>query len=112
MKRTLAAALSVALAGCSGYAEVHEVLLRQPSPPNGRGVEIYTEGQDPQRPFWEIAMLQAIGYAGDADMEGVAKALAGRAAELGCDALVRVHFDQGYGRAHGYGVCVRWANAR
>jgi len=109
MTRALAAALLLAplLAGC-GHVETHAILLRQPGPPTP-GAQIYFADQQPPRPFFEAGLVQAVGYGDDANLEDVAHALARRAASLGCDAVVRVHVDQGWARAHGFGVCVRWS---
>jgi hypothetical protein len=112
--RARAAALSMAAAvaalgtaGC-GHVEMHELVLRAPEGPAGRA-EVYFAGQDPRRPYYEVALLQGIGFGDDADVEHVARALAVRAGALGCDAVVRVRVDQGFTRAHGFGVCVRWS---
>ena len=96
------------IAGC-GYTEMHEVVLRAPSPPSGRAVEVYMVGQSPSRPFYEVALLQVIGHGTDANLEETVKSLTVRASSLGCDAIVRIAVDQGYSIAHGFGVCVRWA---
>ena len=103
-------ALALGLAAC-GYTETHEVSLRAASPPTGRPVEVYMFGQTPPRPFYEVALLQVVGHGADANLEDVIRALTGRAASLGCDALVRIQVDQGYSLTHGFGVCVRWAGA-
>jgi hypothetical protein len=96
------------LAGC-GHMEAHEALLRAPEPPTGRPVELYLADQAiPERPFYEIALVQAIGFGTEARPEDVAKALTERAERLGCDAVVRAFIDQGYSRAHASGVCVKW----
>lgn len=105
-----ALAFACVVSACAGgWTEVHQVVLREPSPPTAKTVEVYVETQTPPRAFWEIAMLQAIGHGDDANMEDVTRALAVHAASLGCDAVVRVHVDQGYAMAHAYGVCARWA---
>ena len=96
------------LAGC-GSTEVHQVFLRQPSMIENREIEVYVVGAPPKRAYYDIAIVQAIGHGSDADVEHVTHALANRAARLGCDAVVRVHVELGYGRAHGAGVCVVWA---
>ncbi|HEY8039385.1 MAG TPA: hypothetical protein VIF15_06305 [Polyangiaceae bacterium] len=107
--RSLAlAALGLAgLTGC-GHVEIHELVLRTPGAPSPQA-EIYFVGRQPERPYYEVALLQGIGFGDDANMQDVTHALAGRAAGLGCDALVRVHVDQGWARAHAFGVCVRWS---
>lgn len=96
------------LAGC-GFTEVHEALLRPPAPISQ--VEVYVGGQNPQRPFYEVGLLQAVGHGTDANAQHITKALAARASRVGCDAVVRVHVDQGYTMANVVGVCVRWASS-
>ena len=113
MSARLAAALAlafggVALAGC-GHTEAHAALLRAPQPATTGNVELYVVDQAmPTRPFYEIAMVQAIGFGADANPEDVTRALAAKAAALGCDAVVRVSIDLGYTRAHASGVCVKY----
>ncbi len=97
-----------ALSGC-GYVEMHEAVLRPTTGPSSRPVELYVASQTPSRPYYEVALLQAFGYGSDADVEDLTNALRSRAQELGCDGLLRVHFDMGRSMAHGYGVCVRWS---
>ena len=97
-----------ALAAC-GHTETHAALLRAPQPVTEGRVELYVADQAaPTRPFYEIAMVQAIGFGADANPEDVTKALAAKAATLGCDAVVRVYIDTGYTRAHAAGVCVKY----
>jgi len=97
-----------ALAGC-GHTEAHAALLRAPQPPTGGRVELYVAEQAaPTRAFYEIAMVQAIGFGADANPEDVTKALVAKASALGCDAVVRVYIDIGYTRAHAAGVCVKY----
>jgi hypothetical protein len=62
----------------------------------------------PARPFYEIALVQAIGFGDEAHPETVARALTEKAGRLGCDAVLRTFIDQGYSRAHATGVCVKW----
>jgi hypothetical protein len=107
MKRALLAA-SVFLAGC-GHTETHQAMLRNARAPTGKPVELYMADQPtPARPFYEIALVQAIGFGSDAHPEDVARALTEKAAVLGCDAVVRTTIDLGYSRAHAAGVCVKW----
>jgi len=111
VRLTVALALAlggVALAGC-GHTETHAALLRAPQPARAGDVELYVVDQAmPTRQFYEIAMVQAIGFGADANPEDVTKALATKAAALGCDAVVRVSIDLGYTRAHASGVCVKY----
>jgi hypothetical protein len=96
------------LVGC-GSTEVHQIFLRQPSLIENREIEVYVAGAPPKRAYYDVAILQVIGHGTDADVEHVTHALANRAGRLGCDAVLRVHVELGYGRAHGTGVCVVWA---
>jgi hypothetical protein len=99
---------STALAGC-GHVEAHHALLRAPQAPNPGRVELYVADQPaPTRPFYEVAMVQAIGFGSDANPEDVTRTLTDKAAALGCDAVVRVYIDVGYTRAHAAGVCVKY----
>jgi hypothetical protein len=99
------------LSGC-GHTETHVAMLRAYEPPTGRPVELYMADQPtPARPFYEIAMVQAVGFGNEAHPEDVAKALTDRAGKLGCDAVLRTFVDQGYSRANAVGVCVKWLAA-
>ena len=99
---------SAALAGC-GHTESHAALLRAPQAPTAGKVELYVADQAaPTRPFYEVAIVQAIGFGADANPEDVAHALTDKAAALGCDAVVRAYIDIGYTRAHAAGVCVKY----
>jgi hypothetical protein len=96
------------VAGC-GHMETHQALLRPAETPNRKLVELYLAEQPiPARPFYEIAIIQAIGFGTEAHPEDVAKALTDKAGRLGCDAVLRAFIDQGYTRAHAAGVCVKW----
>ena len=100
--------VSTALAAC-GHTESHAALLRAPQPPTVGKVELYVADQAaPTRPFYEVAIVQAIGFGADANPEEVAHALTDKAAALGCDAVVRAFIDVGYTRAHAAGVCVKY----
>jgi hypothetical protein len=89
--------------------DTHQALLRAPEPPTTHPVELYMADQPvPARPFYEIALVQAVGFGTDARPEEVAHALTEKASRLGCDAVVRTFIDQGYSRAHGAGVCIKW----
>lgn len=102
---------SLFLVGC-GHMETHAALLRPAEAPKTDPVEIYIADQaSPQRPYYELALVQAIGFGADANAEDVVHALTDRAAAQGCDAVVRTYIDIGYSRAHAAGVCVRWLGA-
>lgn len=110
MSRALAFAVVLgALAVGCGHTEVHQAMLRSAEPPTGHPVELYMADQPiPARPYYEIAIVQAIGFGDNAHPETVAKALTDKAAKLGCDAVLRTYVDLGYTRAHATGVCVKW----
>lgn len=107
---TIAFPLTLLATGC-GYVEMHEAVLRPTTGPSARAVEMYVGEQSPNRPYYEVALLQAFGYGGDANIEDLTAALEGRGRALGCDGLLRVRFDMGYSMAHAYGVCVKWSQA-
>ncbi|WP_394825718.1 hypothetical protein [Pendulispora albinea] len=95
-------------AGCSGYTDVHAVVLREPRGLVSDDVRVYMDEQAVPEDFYELAMLQAVGYDGDATAEDVVSALRARGRDLGCDAIVHLRVELGYTIAHGYGVCVKW----
>ena len=99
---------ALGVVGC-GHSETHIAMLRGPQPATGHAVELYLVDQAaPTRPFFDIAIVQAIGFGTDATPEAVARALTDRAVTLGCDAVVRASIDVGYSRAHAAGVCVKY----
>ncbi len=110
MKRAFAIAVCwVSVLGGCGHSETHQALLRAPGPPTTR-VELYLADQPlPTRPFYEVALVQAMGFGAEAHIENLTRALVEKAKRLGCDALVRTFIDQGYSRSHAAGVCVRWS---
>ena len=106
-----AIAFAIATSAC-GHLETHDVLLRAPTARSDvapRDVEIYFEGRWPERAFYEVALIQIVGFGTNANPEDVTQAMAARGRPLGCDAVVRVRVDQGYARANGFGVCVRYS---
>ncbi len=104
----VALALVVLGSGC-GTVEAHSAMLKRPTtPPAGGRVELYLEGQDVGRVMEELGFVQAFGTGSMANPEDVARALADRGAELGCDAVVKTTIDIGYTRAHAAGVCVKF----
>jgi hypothetical protein len=112
MKRVLVALFApvaaLAIAGC-GHVESHAAMLRAPQPRTGNAVELYLADQAlPARPFYDIAIVQTVGFGSDATPEDVTRGLTDKAAALGCDAVVRVFIDLGYSRAHAAGVCVKY----
>jgi hypothetical protein len=108
MRRVAIALAALGAVGC-GHVELHELLLRAPEPPATHPPALYFAERTPDRPLYDVALLQAVGYGDDANVEDVARALTQRAAKLGCDVVVRVRVDQGWARAHAFGVCARWS---
>ncbi len=105
----LPSAVTLLVAGC-GHSETHVALLRAPQAPSDQPIELYLAAQAaPARPFYEIALLQVVGYGNQANPEDVTQALTAKAAALGCDAVVRVFIDVGYSRAHAAGVCAKFS---
>lgn len=101
------ATMGLGAVGC-GHTETHAAMLREPQSRTS-GVELYLADQpQPERPYSEIAFVQAVGFGTEATPEDVAKALTTRASMLGCDAVVRAFLDVGYSRAHAAGVCVKY----
>jgi hypothetical protein len=81
------------------------------APPVDRPAFVYVEGQMPPGEFYELGLVQTIGFGSDADAEELVRVLAHDAAEAGCQAIVRVAIDMGATRAHASGVCVRFVGA-
>lgn len=102
-------AFAFALVGC-GSVETHTAMLRAPGAPVPRSaVELYLGEQSPERPLDELGLVQAYGSGNKANPEDLAEGLAQRAAQLGCDAVVKVSIDVGFTRAHAAGICVKYA---
>ena len=95
-----------ALAGC-GHTDFSEVVLRPPTAMHGP-VPIFMKDQKPARPYYDVALVQAVGSGTEADPEDVVAALSRRGGQLGCDAVVRVDLTQGVARTHVAGVCVKY----
>ena len=102
----LALSLGLLLVGC-GHTESHVAMFRNAENPPAR-VDLYVAEQKVERPYYEIALVQAIAWGDDKDVEHLAQELRDKAQSLGCDGVVRVQSDVGYTRAHAAGVCVRF----
>lgn len=110
MIRRLGMLFCAALVGC-GHTDFSEVVLRPPGarrPP----AAIYMKDKGPDRPYYDIALVQAVGSGTEADPEDVVAALSARGGQLGCDAIVRVDLSQGISRTHAAGVCVKFMGAK
>lgn len=105
------ALLPALLAGC-GTTELHEVVFRTAPPTHARCMPIYGAGEALPRPADDLALLEVIARGTDMTRVHVERALAVRAAQLGCDAVVRESVQAGATAMHAYGVCVHWSPAR
>ncbi|MFO0675639.1 MAG: hypothetical protein U0169_03835 [Polyangiaceae bacterium] len=101
------AVASACLTAC-GHTEVYEAMVRTRGVPTGRAVEVYMGPGVPPRPYDDVAIVQAIGYGNEANLEDVVHALSERSGRLGCDAVVGVRVDFGVTMAHATGVCAKW----
>lgn len=108
MKRALllALALHFAALGC-GTTSTHRVVIGPVAPAQRGGVLVLTEGAALPDTYAEVAIVQAIGRGTHADAEHVLEGLRAEAATLGCDAVVRVHIDQGTNLTSATGVAIR-----
>jgi hypothetical protein len=103
----IVAAASLLATAC-GHTDTTSVLLRPAADARRSSVELYFASQTVPHEYYEVALLQSVGYGSDANFEDVTDALRRRAASLGCDALVRVTVDQGFSVVHGYGICAHY----
>jgi len=101
---TIVAFLALFLAAC-GATETHRVITGQPRAQYTGNIRIHMEGQGQPADFREIAIVQAKCTGSHADLEHVIAGLRQQAAWVGCDTIVRIHFDQGASHASGTGVC-------
>jgi hypothetical protein len=97
----------LALCGCT-QVSVHVAVLRPIQGSSPHPVELHDVGYAPARPYDEVAELQAVGPRGIDGRGGVTHAVAARAADIGCDAVVDMQIDEGRSRVHAFGRCVRW----
>ncbi len=106
MRKThLAVALCANLLFACGTTETHRVVTGKPGAPYGGEIRIRMEGQGEPSDFREIAIVQAKCLNSHADLEHVIAGLRAEAASVGCNTIVRIHFDQGSSHASGTGVC-------
>ena len=102
----IVAAAWAACTGCS-YTTTHHVLTGQALPPYAGPVTIVLEGAPMPPNVQEVAIVQAVGNGGDADLEHTVEGLKKEARALGCDIVVNVHVDQGANTAAASGVAGR-----
>lgn len=100
-------ALGTSVSACGGHTEFHQAMLRT-APPSSQPALVYVEGQMPPGDYYELGLVQAIGFGSEANPEELVRTLTKEGAALGCQAIVRVGIDTGYMRGHASGVCVRF----
>lgn len=105
MKR-LVLLLMLAASGC-GTTRMHHVITGRPGAAWNGNPMIFMENQPAPADFDEVAIIQAVGRGTHADMPHVVGGLQDEAAMLGCNAVVRVHIDQGDTIATATGVAGR-----
>lgn len=96
--------------GC-GHTDTYAFMLRPAERPTSQVALYLSDREALTRPYYEVAIVEAVGFGGDANAEDVARALSDKAGTLGCDAVVRATIDVGYSRAHAAGVCVKFSDA-
>lgn len=105
MTMRLAVAACLLLASCQPPMRVTHVLTGRGGEPNAGDVHVRMETEPLPARFREVAIVHVVTYEREATHAHVVDALRRRAAALGCNALVRVHLDQGRHAASGNGVC-------
>jgi hypothetical protein len=83
------------------------VLTGAAYPAHDGPVRIVMEGSPAATNYEEVAVVNATGVNGNATLGAVLAALQKEAAALGCDAVLRVRYDQGQQMASATGVAVR-----
>lgn len=96
----------LALLLACAYTTTHRVMTGSPSAAHSGEVAVFMVGTPPP-PYQEVAIVQAVGNGGHADLEHVVEGLKEEARRLGCTAIVNVKVDQGSGTASGTGICGR-----
>jgi hypothetical protein len=98
--------LACALVGCAGSISGERVSVAPEAPSLARN-RVAVLGAEDSLPLAarEIGFVRAVGLLSETTDEAILARLADEAAALGCNVLVRVHFDRGaFGRA-ATGVC-------
>jgi hypothetical protein len=102
----------VVLLGCAacGHTDVSAVVFRPAIVSASVTVPLYREGQATPPVATDLALVQVLAHGSEASVEQAASALAARGAVLGCEAIIRVRFAQGYTRTHAAGICVTFVH--
>lgn len=93
------------LTSACATTETHHVITGRPAAAHKHDVAVYMSGS-PAPAHEEVAILQAVGKGGHADLKHVVAGLREEAATLGCNAIVNVKVDQGANQASGTALCV------
>lgn len=110
--RVLLVAASLFLACVVGRSvQADHVLTGTPGAPYAGEVRIFLESAPVPEPFDEIAIVSATGDGPRASLSTILGALRGEAADLGCNAVIRVRYDRGQSLATATGVGV-WLGPR
>ena len=105
--RSLIALLVLVFLTACSEVRTHHVVTGTPGAPTGGPVTTIMQGSPVPFAYREVAILQAVGTGGDADLEHVVRGLQKEAASLGADAVINIQIDQGSGQASGTGIAVR-----
>ncbi len=100
-------ALAAACVTTPPPVRTEHVLTGAAYPAQDRPVRIVMEGSPVPASYEEVAVVSARGVNGNATLGAVLAALQKEAASLGCDAVLRVRYDQGQQMASATGVAVR-----
>ena len=105
MKRLISILLLAVLSGCVTLKAEH-VITGTPRAPFAGEVKVVMENAPLTGEYEEVAILNSAGVGQDSTLPSVIKALQAEAASLGCNAVIRVRFDQGLTQASATGVAV------
>src|SRR5262249_37784434 len=108
--RRLIVLLAASLGACS-YTTTSHVVTGTPGPARGGEIRIVMSGVEAPAGFAEVAILQAVGVGGNADLPHLVRGLKAEAAALGCDVVINVKIDQGATAASATGVAGRFTEA-
>lgn len=100
--------LAVILSACvAARTSTEHVLTGTPGAPYTGEVRIFLEGSPVSAPYQEVAIVSATGQGPESLLPAILGALQAEAAQLGCDAVIRVRYDRGQSSATATGVGVR-----
>jgi hypothetical protein len=105
MRLLFALLLAVAGMSCSPLNSEY-VLTGAQRPPYNGPVRVVLEGAPFEGTVTEVAIVTATGGGANANLPAVMGQLQTQAATLGCNAVIRIHFDQGTSTASATGVAV------